>query len=423
MSLTILLFMQDWRTTIIATLSIPTSMIAAFAFMDFKGYTLDNVTMLAMILAIGIVIDDAVVIHENIFRHMEEDGLTAMQAASSATKEIALAVMATTLSLIVIFAPIAFMGGRVGRFFSCFGFIVGFTVLMSMVVSFTMTPMLCSRFLKVDKSHSKSKSGLVWRAVEWTYMLRLQLRKALPRHRWLVILLAIGVFLTTPALMKIVGMEFVPRDDQSEFEVAITLPEGYSLDRADEVFQEIEGRLQQLRGVTHSYSVIGDTSGRISKGQGDVTRGTIYVRMIDLTQRPYSQFDVMREARSIMAEYPDLRCAVQDAAALSATGMRQVDIDLNIRGPEIQKLESISQEVLDWMRQTGGYVDSDTSLSMRKPELRLIPKPRKDVGPRCFGPDDCHDDEHSGRRRAGEQVQGERRAVRRLAAGRPKDAQ
>ena len=373
-SLTILLFMRDWRTTVIASLSIPTSMIAAFAFMDYKGYTLDNVTMLAMILAIGIVIDDAVVIHENIFRHMEEHGLTAMQAATSATKEIALAVMATTLSLIVIFAPIAFMGGRVGRFFSCFGYIVGFAVLMSMLVSFTMTPVLCSRFLKLGKAHSSSKGGFVWRMVEGAYMATL--RWAL-RHRLYVIRVAIGVFLTTPALMKVVGTEFVPRDDQSEFEVAITLPEGYSLDRADEVFQEVEGRLQKLRGVTHTYTVIGETSGRVSKGQGDVTKGTIYVRLIDLTVRPYSQFEVMSEARTIMGEYPDLRCAVQDAAALSATGMRQVDVDLNIRGPDSKQLEAFSKQVMDWMAKKGGYVDMDTSLSMRKPELRLIPKREK----------------------------------------------
>ena len=370
-SLTILLFMSDWRTTLIASLSIPTSMISVFAFMYVMGYTIDNVSMLAMILAIGIVIDDAVVIHENIFRHMEEYGQTAMQAASAATKEIAPAVIATTLSLLVIFAPIAFMQGRVGRFFSCFGFIVGFAVLMSMAVSFTMTPMLCSRFLKIGKEHSSSKDGFIWRIIEGTYMAMLGWSL---RHRWIVVLLTIGVVMSTPLLMKVVGTEFVPRDDQSEFEVAITLPEGYSLDRADEVFQEIEARLQKLRGVTHTYTVIGDTSGRITKGQGDVTRGTVYVRLIDLSQRPYTQFDVMRQARAIMAEYPDLRPAVQDAAALSATGMRQVDIDLNLRGPDMKKLEVYAEKITEWMKSRGTYVDVDTSLSMRKPELRLKPK-------------------------------------------------
>ena len=165
-SLTILLFIRDWRTTLIATLAIPTSIVPTFLFMSYMGFTLNNITMLALILAIGIVIDDAVVVHENIFRHMEEGGLDAMAAARKGTKEIALAVMATSLSLVVIFLPVAFMGGIVGRFFSSFGLTVAFAIMMSLFVSFTLTPMLCSRFLKLEPSHggpAKSKSGFVYR--------------------------------------------------------------------------------------------------------------------------------------------------------------------------------------------------------------------------------------------------------------------
>ena len=149
-SATILLFIRDWRTTLIATLAIPTSIIPTFMFMRYMGFTLNNITMLGLILAIGIVIDDAVVVHENIFRHMEEDGMDGMSAARKGTREIALAVLATSLSLVVIFVPIAFMGGIVGRFFSSFGLTVAFAVMMSLFVSFTLTPMLCSRFLKLE---------------------------------------------------------------------------------------------------------------------------------------------------------------------------------------------------------------------------------------------------------------------------------
>ena len=149
-SLTILLFIRDWRTTLIATLAIPTSIVPTFLFMSYMGFTLNNITMLALILAIGIVIDDAVVVHENIFRHMEEGGLDAMAAARKGTKEIALAVLATSLSLVVIFLPVAFMGGMVGRFFSSFGLTVAFAIMMSLFVSFTLTPMLCSRFFKLE---------------------------------------------------------------------------------------------------------------------------------------------------------------------------------------------------------------------------------------------------------------------------------
>ncbi|MCY3015253.1 MAG: efflux RND transporter permease subunit [Planctomycetota bacterium] len=369
-SLTILLFMRDWRTTLIATLSIPTSMIATFAFMELMGFTINNITMLGLILAIGIVVDDAVVVHENIFRHMEEYGLSAREAAASATAEIALAVVATTLSLLVIFIPVIFMGGRVGRFFVSFGYVVAFSILMSMMISFTMTPALCSRFLKAEDGHAATKGGPVWRLVEGFYMAALRFSLA---HRWLIVLVSVGVFASTPTLMKIVGKDFVPRDDTSEFEVVVTLPEGTSLERADEVLAEVEQRLRSVRGVTKTFTTIGDTSGRTARGQGEVTRAGIYCRLIDLRERDYSQFEVMQEARRILVDYPDLRAAVQDVAAISGSGFRQVMIDLNLRGPDMEKLQLYSQTITDWMRAQGPYVDVDTSLSFRKPEMRIVP--------------------------------------------------
>lgn len=367
-SLTILLFIRDWRTTVIAALSIPTSIIATFAFMDWMGFTLNNITMLALILAVGIVIDDAVVVHENIFRHMEEFGRSAREAAGTATREIALAVIATTLSLLVIFVPVAFMSGRVGRFFNCFGFVVGFSVFLSMCISFTMTPMLCSRFLKLVPGHHSSKGGWLWRTIERGYqgLLAWSLR-----HRWVIVATSLAVLASTPLLFRIVGMEFITQDDQSEMQVVVTLPEGYSLDRADRLLAEIEGRLRKLRGVTHLFTVIGDTSGRVAKGQGDVATGEIYLRMVDLAQRDYSQFDVMRDARALLAEYPDLRAAVQPVMAFQSTGFRMVDIDLNLCGPDLEQLQAYAADITAWMRSQGRYVDIDTSLALRKPELRV----------------------------------------------------
>ena len=369
-SLTILLFMRDWRTTLIATLSIPTSMIATFAFMYVMGFTLNNITMLGLILAIGIVVDDAVVVHENIFRHMEEYGLSAREAAASATQEIATAVVATTLSLLVIFIPVVFMGGRVGRFFSSFGYVVAFSILMSMFISFTMTPMLCSRFLKAEDAQHLSKSGFVWRAVEGFYMFCLQFSL---RHRWIIVLASVGVLLSTPYLMSIVGKDFVPRDDTSEFEVAVTLPEGCSLERADEALTEVETRLRQLRGVEKTLITIGDTTGRTVRGQGEVTRATIYCRLTDLRDREFSQFEVMGDARRILLDYPDLRAAVQDVAAISGAGFRQVMVDLNLRGPDMIRLQEFSEKITAWMKSQGYFVDVDTSLSFRKPEVRIVP--------------------------------------------------
>ena len=341
-SLTILLFMRDWRTTLIATLSIPTSMIATFAFMYVMGFTLNNITMLGLILAIGIVVDDAVVVHENIFRHMEEYGLSARE----------------------------FMGGRVGRFFSSFGYVVAFSILMSMFISFTMTPMLCSRFLKAEDAQHLSKSGFVWRTVEGFYMFCLRFSL---RHRWIIVLASVGVLLSTPYLMSIVGKDFVPRDDTSEFEVAVTLPEGCSLERADEALTEVETRLRQLRGVEKTLITIGDTTGRTVRGQGEVTRATIYCRLTDLRDREFSQFEVMGDARRILLDYPDLRAAVQDVAAISGAGFRQVMVDLNLRGPDMIRLQEFSEKITAWMKSQGYFVDVDTSLSFRKPEVRIVP--------------------------------------------------
>jgi HAE1 family hydrophobic/amphiphilic exporter-1 len=193
------------------------------------------------------------------------------------------------------------------------------------------------------------------------------------RHRWVIVVVSIAIFLSTPVLIGVVGTDFVPKDDQSEFEVAITLPEGYTLERADAVFTEIDQRLRKLRGVTHTFVTIGDTTGRVTKAQGEVTKGTIYVRMIDLRERDYSQFDVMQDTRGILKDYPDFRAAVQDVAAVSGGGFRQVDIDLNIVGPDMEKLKQYSEEAAAWMREQGHYVDVDTSLSLQKPELRVRP--------------------------------------------------
>ena len=393
-AMTIMLFIQDWRTTIIAGLAIPASIVSTFAFMHYMGYTLNNMTMLGLILAIGIVIDDAVVINENVFRHMEEDGVPAREAASSGTAEIALAVSATTLSLLVVFLPVVFMGGRVGRFFSSFGATVAFAILMSWFISFTMTPMLCSRFLKLKGSgHGGSKSNWVWRAIDGAYgwILAWSLR-----HRWAVVLTCIGLLAVTPLLFRVVGFDFLPRDDQSDFEIAMTLPEGYTLAQADELFREIEGRVKRLRNgaVTHVFTTIGDTTGRVSRGQGDVTGGSIYARLIDLEHRQrkwydpmfwvngilnrpesdprfFSQFDVQRDARAIMQDYPELRSSVQDAAVVSSSSFRQAMIEFNLRGPDMARLQQYSEQLMAWMRQQPHYVDVDSSLSLRKPELRV----------------------------------------------------
>jgi HAE1 family hydrophobic/amphiphilic exporter-1 len=372
-SATILLFIRDWRTTVIATLAIPTSIVPTFLFMQYMGFTLNNITMLALILAIGIVIDDAVVVHENIFRHMEEDGMDGIEAARVGTAEIAPAVLATSLSLVVIFLPIAFMGGIVGRFFSSFGMTVAFAVMMSLFVSFTLTPMLCSRFLKLEPAsagHSGSKSGLIWRLVDGGYgrVLRLSLR-----FKWLIVLLTLGVIYSTVPIFGRLEKGLIPRDDQSEYEVVVTAPEGYTLERTDQVLRELEGRLRRLKGTQHLFTTAGQVAGgRSVKGEGNVTRGTIYVRIEDLEKRSaaYTQFQVQNDARKILEDYPDLRASVNDVSQFQG-GARPQIFQVNLAGPDLARLAGYADTLMAELKKAGGIADIDSTLSLRKPEVQV----------------------------------------------------
>ena len=368
-SLTILLFIRDWRTTLIATLAIPTSIIPTFAFMHYMDFTLNNITMLGLILAIGIVIDDAVVVHENIFRLMEEHGMDGMAAARQGTREIALPVLATSLSLVVIFVPLAFMGGVVGRFFSSFGLTVAFAVTMSLFVSFTLTPMLCSRFLKLEPAghgHKSSKSGFIYRAIDGAYgvLLRWSL--------WLkpaVVVVALMVIFSTAPVAKVMGVALIPRDDQSEYEISILTPEGYTLERTDRVLRELEDRLRELPGTQHVFTTIGSTQ-RSAKGEGSVTRASIYVRMKELEERDYTQFAVQQQARVLLADYPDLRASVNDVSPFQGTQRAQI-FQVELAGPDLEKLAEYSDELMKRFRALGGMTDLDTTLSLRKPEVQV----------------------------------------------------
>jgi HAE1 family hydrophobic/amphiphilic exporter-1 len=409
---TILLFIRDWRTTLIATLAIPTSIVPTFVFMSYMGFTLNNITMLGLILAIGIVIDDAVVVHENIFRHMEEDGMDAMEASHVGTREIALPVLATSLSLIVIFVPIAFMGGIVGRFFSSFGLTVAFAVAMSLFVSFTLTPMLCSRFLKLEPGeagHAKSKSGFIYRAIDGSY--GLILRGAL-RFKPLVVVLTIAVIYSTVPIGQIMGVSLIPRDDQSEYEVTITTPEGYSLERASRVFADLESRLKKVQGTVHLFTTIGQsTGGRVVKGEGDVTQGTVYVRMVDLENRDYTQFAVQQKARELLQDYPDLRASVNDVSPFS-NGRRPQVFQVNLSGPDLNQLAIYSEKLLQKLGEKPGIVD----LAL-PPQARSTGdhRPRGGERPRHSDPDRRRLAADPRRRDADHQVPRRRRAVRRLA--------
>ena len=366
-ALTVLFFMHDWRSTVVASIAIPTSIISTFTFMRYMGFTLNNLTMLGLVLAVGIVIDDAVVVLENIFRHIEEENTPPMRAASEATAEIALAVLATTVSLVIIFVPVAFMGGRIGKFFHSFGLTVAVAILISMLISFTLTPALSARMLR-RRPGKAEHGGRIYRAIERRYGAILAWSLA---HRWVIGVAAVGIVLTTGPLLGAVGKTFIPQDDQSEFEITIRTPAGYSLAETERVLSDIEGRIRTLGGVVDVLTTAGDQSGRVKAGQGDVTTGSIYVRLTDLHERKFSQFDVMADARAILKEYPDLRTGVQGINPFVSGGQRNAPFELHLRGPELARLQDLGDRMMRGLRELPGLVDVDSSQAMRAPELRL----------------------------------------------------
>jgi HAE1 family hydrophobic/amphiphilic exporter-1 len=313
------------------------------------------------------VIDDAVVVLENVFRRIQDEGETPMEAASRGTAEIALAVMATTLSLVIIFLPVAFMEGRVGRFFHSFGITTAAAILVSLFISFTLTPALTARMLR-RKDERRAHGGRIYRMAERRYgaLLAWSLR-----HRWVIVLLSAGIVATTIPLFGMVGKTFLKQDDQSEFEVSVRTPGGYTLAESSRVLAEIEAQLRGLSGVTDTFTSIGDQTGRVRAGEGDVTNASIYVKLVDLHARDFSQFEVMDRVRGILAAYPDLRTSVQGVNPLSSGGSRLAELEINLRGPDLSRLQDYADRLMAGMREMQGVVDVDTTVAVRKPELRL----------------------------------------------------
>jgi HAE1 family hydrophobic/amphiphilic exporter-1 len=192
------------------------------------------------------------------------------------------------------------------------------------------------------------------------------------RFKPLVVLLTIGIVASTVPIAGVMGMSLIPRDDQSEYEVTITTPEGYSLERASKLFDELEARLKKLRGTTHIFTTIGQSSGgRVVKGQGDVTRGTIYVRMEELEDRDYTQFAVQQETRDLLEDYPDLRASVNDVSAFQG-GRRPQTFQVNLSGPDLNQLSRYADTLVARLKERPGIVDLDTTLSLRKPEVQVV---------------------------------------------------
>ncbi len=378
-AIVVFLFLWSFRSTVIAGLAIPTSIISTFALMYAMGYTLNSITMLSLTLMVGIVIDDAIVVLENIYRFIDEKGMNPFQAAIEGTREIGLAVTATTLSLMAVFVPIGFMQGIVGKFMSSFGLTAAFAVAVSLIVSFTLTPMLAARLIKPKKRPETKEEihgdGMVaeaeasshyagwFRHVDgvYTWLLRFSMG-----HRWVIIGLVVLVFLSIVPLFLFVGKNFLPVDDQSQFEVQIRAPEGSSLTATSQIFERIASEIRKMPGVTDTLATAGGGQQRV------VNSGTIYVKLKDVHDRSKSQEMMMADARELLKQFPpELRTSVQQVQAFSGGGFRNANVQFMIAGPDIKKLEEFSTNILTKMKTIPDAVDIDSTLISGKPELRL----------------------------------------------------
>jgi len=362
-AIVVLLFMRNLRSTFIAALAVPISIVSTFTAMIGLDMTLNNLTMLGLTLAVGIVIDDAIVVLENIYRYIEEEGRPPLRAAIAATEEIGLAVMATTLSLVVIFLPVVFLGGIPGRFLKSFGLTMAVSIMVSMLVSFTLTPMLSSKLLKRTATGHKSKDSRFYRVIDRAYGRMLNWALA---HRAIMVGIFVLTVLSTVPIGKLVGKDFFAQDDQNEFEIAVKTPDGTSLTGTDVMLQSIEKEVWKLRGVKHVLTTIN------SGGSSGVTDGNVYVALSDLTERKFSQFEVMDDARAMLQQrFPNLRVAVQAVQSVSGGGFRAEAVVLNVRGPDLKELEKYSNQILGLMKNTPGMVDQDTTFSAGNPEVHV----------------------------------------------------
>ncbi len=362
--LIIFLFLNDFRATLISALALPTSVVGTFAVMDLMGFTFNNLTMLALSLSIGILVDDAIVVIENIHRHLEQ-GQDKRTAAAEATKEITLAVLATTLSIVAVFVPVAIMKGLIGRFFFQFGITVAVAVLLSMFVSFSLTPLLSSRILR--SSHG-SKRGLWTRFMDWAMGGLANgygglLRRAL-RHPLLVIAMAIGTFVGAVALLARVPVEFAPADDRGQFAIVIEAPVGTSVDVTRDVVDAIAADVREnLPGVVTTFATVGDANG------SEVHRGRVEVALTPSKQREYSQEQLMAWTRERFAGQP-VEVTVEIIAAVGV-GQSQAPIQFVLMGDDIDALTTAAEGLAAELRELPGYVDVDTTARAGKPELAV----------------------------------------------------
>jgi hydrophobic/amphiphilic exporter-1 (mainly G- bacteria), HAE1 family len=359
----IFLFLRDWRATFISALALPTSVIGTFAFVKAMGFTLNMMTTLALSLSIGILIDDAIVVIENIVRHRTELKEGPREAASKGTAEIGLAVLATTMSIVAVFVPVAFMEGMVGQFFYEFGLTVAFAVLLSLFVSFTLTPMLSARMLTGHHASPTGLSGVIERVLTgFDNGYRKTIRWALA-HRIITVLIAIASLVGAFSVVPLLGFEFIPPEDRGQFQINVELPTGSSLAQSAEVSFDLAARAKAAPGVLSTFTTVG---GGV---QEKVNAASIIVSMEHRSKRAFKQEEMMAYLRRTLAGKPGVLISIEQLANVSGGGLRNAPVQFNLRGENLAELESSAKAIAARLRKSTGFADIDVSYRSGKPQL------------------------------------------------------
>ena len=373
--LIVFLFLNSWRSTVITGLTLPIALIGTFFFMDIFGFTINMITLMALSLCVGLLIDDAIVVRENIVRHIQM-GKAPYRAALEGTQEIGMAVLATTLSIVAVFLPIGFMGGIIGKFFHEFGLTIVAAVLISMFVSFTLDPMMSSIWHDpaID-SHGKNRAPVsfydktIGRVTGWFDRATESLAEGYQKilrwslvHKIATVLLAITIFVASIFMVPLLGTEFVPKADFSETSINFYTPMGSSLELTETKARQVDTILRELPEVRYTLTTI-NTGNAAGKNYANV-----YVRLVDRRDRQRSVDEMSGVLRQRLQQVPGI--TVTHVGLLDSVGGGK-QIEFSLQGPDLQELERLTAQVTEKIRPIPGLVDLDTSMKARKPTIAV----------------------------------------------------
>ena len=363
--LVVFVFMRDWRSTAITALALPTSVIATFFFMYAIGFTINMMTLMALSLVIGILIDDAVVVRENIYRHMEH-GEDPMTAARNGTSEIGLAVMATTFTILAVFLPVGFMTGIVGQFFKSFALTIAFAVAISLLVAFTLDPMLSSRFVRYVplEERTRTRTGRFLERVGGYYDRLDQKYHSLLSwaidHPWKIVATAVVVFVASMSTLSVIGTEFVPQEDRGEFAVNVEVPAGTAFEQTVAYAAQVEDVVKQLPEVKQIFTTVGF--------EGSPLKASLRVKTTKKQERDRGLAEIKVDIRERLKQIPLLKMTVADPEFMQGAPT-QAPLSVYLRGDDMAELQRINEEALQKVRAVPGAVDVDSTLETGQPEM------------------------------------------------------